>query len=51
MYIDPRDLEKVIQAIIGNQCAIQWKPGKAQPHLSYDSESTVAKLFNSSRLS
>jgi hypothetical protein len=34
MYIDPRDLEKVIQAIILNQCEIQWKPGKAQPHLA-----------------
>ena len=34
MNIDPRDLEKVIQAIIINQCTIQWKPGKAQPHLA-----------------
>jgi hypothetical protein len=34
MYIDPRDLEKVIQAIIVNQAEIQWKPGKAQPHLA-----------------
>lgn len=34
MYIDPRDLERVIQAIIVNQAEIQWKPGKAQPHLA-----------------
>lgn len=34
MYIDPRDLEKVIQALIVNQAEIQWKPGKAQPHLA-----------------
>ena len=34
MYIDPLDLKKVIQAIIVNQAEIQWKPGKARPHLA-----------------
>ena len=34
MSIDPRDLEKVIQAIIVDRSEIQWKPGKAQPHLA-----------------
>jgi hypothetical protein len=34
MYIDPRDLERVIQAIIVNRAGIKWKPGKAEPHLA-----------------
>jgi hypothetical protein len=34
MCIDPYDLEKVIQAIIVNRAGIQWKPGKADPHLA-----------------
>jgi hypothetical protein len=32
--IDPHELEKVIEAIIINRARIQWKSGKADPHLA-----------------